>query len=229
MNAKKASSASPSTSPPLSNQQAPTPCTVCGTIFANQATFDAHHLTDEQRNPPSIKYLKGEPFLPKCLSASSLWARGWVRYRSPSKSAAERKVAAIWSKPLAVTVEPKVKARTGEEWVCVLCNKAFASVIGFKAHHVHVFTKAERCLDADELRTLHFELDAARIWRISNQTQHLPSQIARLPSVRPAIEAQRCSELDGPADAPFNMCLDPNDSPPGAHAIYEDTFTVGAP
>lgn len=214
MNAKATINFSAIASPNLNQASPPAPCDLCGERFADQATFDAHQLTDEQRNPPSNKYLKGEPLRPKCLLASSLWARGWVRHRSPSKSAAERKVAAIWSKPSTVRGEPKVKARTGEEWICLLCKKAFASGVGFKAHYIHTFTKAERCLDSAELHSLHFELDTAQVWRMSIQTQHSASQIARLPSVRASLQILGSGELEAPIDdSYFNMRLDPTDNP----------------
>lgn len=73
-------------------------------------------------------------------------------------------------------------------YTCVLCKKHFSNADGFKAHHIHVFTSAERCLDADELRALDFAQRKNGVWATDITTQMSPSQIARLASVRPEIE-----------------------------------------
>jgi hypothetical protein len=72
---------------------------------------------------------------------------------------------------------------------CVLCKKNFSNADGFKAHHIHVFTEAERCLDADELRALDFGQRKNGVWETKVFTQLLPSQIARLATVRQEQEA----------------------------------------
>ncbi len=127
---------------------------------------------------------------------------GWTRARSSSKSPAVRKLAAIWHKPVAPPLRPH-KKRSGDEWVCLVCKKAFASATGFKAHHVHTFTSAERCLDSDELRTLGFELSGADVWKMVSTTQYLPSQIARLPTVRREIaELEAADRARSPDEAP---------------------------
>jgi hypothetical protein len=74
-------------------------------------------------------------------------------------------------------------------YTCILCKKSFANAEGFKAHHVHVFTSAERCLDADELRALDFATRKNGVWETKVFTQLLPSQIARLATVRQEQEA----------------------------------------
>ncbi len=107
-------------------------CNDCGEIFTDHDTFDAHQRTDEQRNPPSIRFLKGAPLLPRCIQPSTLWAMGWTRARSSSKSPAVRKLAAIWHKPVAPPLRPH-KKRSGDEWVCLVCKKAFASATGWLA------------------------------------------------------------------------------------------------
>lgn len=73
-------------------------------------------------------------------------------------------------------------------YTCVLCKQHFSSAEGFKTHHLHVFTSAERCLDADELRALDFTQRKNGVWATDITTQTSPSQIARLASVRADIE-----------------------------------------
>jgi hypothetical protein len=78
-----------------------------------------------------------------------------------------------------------------EAWTCVLCGKSFATAATFRAHHVHKFASIERCLDSLELRALGFTRTKAGIWGEDITTQTLPSQVARLASVRQETEMAR--------------------------------------
>jgi hypothetical protein len=67
---------------------------------------------------------------------------------------------------------------------CILCKKNFASAEGFKAHHLHVFTRLARCMDRDELTALDFVQRKNGVWATDITTQLLPSQVNRLATVR---------------------------------------------
>jgi hypothetical protein len=88
-------------------------------------------------------------------------------------------------------------------YTCVLCRKNFSNAEGFKAHHVHVFTESERCLDSDELRALDFAQRKNGVWATDITTQLSPSQIARLASVRPEIERLVNAGGADPQGTPF--------------------------
>jgi hypothetical protein len=71
---------------------------------------------------------------------------------------------------------------------CVLCKKYFGDVVGFNAHHILKFTTKERCLDSHELTALDFKVSKSGVYNGGLLTQILPSQIARLATVRQDVE-----------------------------------------
>ena len=176
-------------------------CPTCFELFLDQPTLDAHRPKGASSG---------------CLSISSLWARGWVRARSESKSRVDRRLGAIWSRPKAVILPFKAPLSAAaklklqdDNWACVLCKKTFASGIGFKAHQVHKFTKNERCLDAIELKSLHFVRSAlTAVWALGPNAETSEEQIERLPSVRIGLLSMVGYET---GDSIFNMKLDPKE------------------
>jgi hypothetical protein len=168
----------------------PRQCEECGERFRDESAFHDHLRSDEERNPPSVKFLRGAPLLERCRSPKALWSAGWVRVEAPRKGIPRQKRSCngVWQQPV-VKLRPHVKVPPESAYKCVLCKQVFKEVHGFQAHHVHTHTSRERCLDAHELRALLFEQSAAGVWRIALTTQYLPSQIARLASVRIEAEA----------------------------------------
>jgi hypothetical protein len=181
-------------------------CELCKERFADEETLEAHQRSELGRLQPSNRFLS-YPKLAKCYSKEALWAQNW-------RSTKYGKTLHIWTRP----PMPKLRAHRMSEdaYQCLACNKVFACSAGFKAHHVMTFTPNERCLDSDELGALSFERSASGIYRISLITQYLPSQIARLPTVRAEIAALAAFESAQHAlanEAPINLRLDPTDTP----------------
>lgn len=103
---------------------------------------------------------------------------------------ARSRFAARPSKPIITSKKKAAKALDPENtWQCILCKEHFADAVGFQAHHVLTSTLYERCLDADELRALDFAKRRNGVWDVKLFTQVLPSQIARLATVRQQLEA----------------------------------------
>lgn len=157
-------------------------CEDCGEVFADEDTLDAHRRPEPARKLYSAKFLTPAT-LPACYSPSTLWSIGWRRSR-PEK---------VWSKPPMPKKRPH-KVDDSGVYHCVACSARFKDAAPFMAHYVHTFTPIERCLDADELRALDFEQSKSGIWRITIATQYLPSQIARLATVRQELEAFTAAE-----------------------------------
>jgi hypothetical protein len=147
-------------------------CDLCKERFPDIETFDAHQRSEADRHCASNKFLKMPP-LPKCLSAEALWCIGWRRSR-PAK---------IWTK----SPMPKMRAHRineAETYQCLFCKSHFKDATVFKSHFIHTFLPIERCLDSDEMTALAYERGANGVWRQTLLTQILPSQVARLPTVR---------------------------------------------
>ena len=152
-------------------------CELCREKFPDDETFDAHQRSEQDRHCASNKFLN-MPKLPNCLSAEALWCIGWRRSR-PAK---------IWSMP----PMPKLRAHRineDETYQCLFCKSHFKDATVFKSHFIHTFLPIERCLDSDEMTALAYERSANGVWRQTLLTQILPSQVARLPTVRQELAA----------------------------------------
>jgi hypothetical protein len=197
---KQLTAASPvaSTDAPPEGPAYPRQCTECGERFRDESAFYDHLRSDEERNPPSVKFLRGAPLLERCRSPKAMWSAGWIRVEPQRKGIPRQKRAnGVWQQPV-VKLRPHVKVPPESSYRCVLCRKVFKEVQGFQAHHVHTHSNRERCLDTSELRALLFEQSAAGVWRIAIGTQWLPSQVARLASVR--VEAAALAKEDHAAN-----------------------------
>lgn len=92
---------------------------------------------------------------------------------------------------------PKLRAHkvnTDETYQCLFCKSHFRDATVFKSHFINTFLPIERCLDSHELTALAYEQSANGVWRAGLLTQTLPSQVARLPTVRAELEAFNASE-----------------------------------
>jgi len=87
---------------------------------------------------------------------------------------------------------PKTRAHRineDETYQCLFCKSHFKDATVFKSHFIHTFTPIERCLDSDEMAALAYERGANGVWRQTLLTQILPSQVARLQTVRQELAA----------------------------------------
>lgn len=160
-------------------------CSLCHENFADEETLDVHQRTELDRHQPSNRFLK-MPELEKCYSKEALWAQGW-------RSTKHTKTLWVWTRP----PMPKLRAHKineDETYQCLFCKNHFKDATAFKAHFVNTFTPVERCLSSHELKALDYEQSANGIWRQTILTQLLPSQAARLPSVRQELAAFNAGE-----------------------------------
>jgi hypothetical protein len=155
-------------------------CPLCKENFADDETLDAHQRSELDRHQTSNRFLK-MPRLEKCYSKEALWAQGW-------RSTKHTKTLWVWAKP----PMPKMRAHKIDEnstYQCLFCKSHFKDATVFKSHFIHTFLPIERCLDSDELTALAYERGANGVWRQTLLTQILPSQVARLPTVRQELAA----------------------------------------
>jgi hypothetical protein len=124
MNVSQSAAHEAATSPKRSSRAEPAEtvvhCPDCREQFATGEAFDAHQRSEADRTPPTVKFLRGAPSLPKCLSPSTLWSIGWRRSRPNGPRSAQR--APVWTMPPV----PKKRAHRVSEggvYECSLCRK----------------------------------------------------------------------------------------------------------
>jgi Zinc-finger of C2H2 type len=158
------------------------PCSLCNKRFADPDTFDAHMRTEMNRHQTSNRFLR-MPQLEKCYSEEALYAMAWRQNRHTK----------VWTSP----PMPKMRAHKvnlDDAYQCLFCKKLFKDATPFKAHFVNTFSEIERCLDTEELKALDYEQGANGVWRATIVTQLMPSQAARLPTVRQEYTAWQAME-----------------------------------